>query len=292
MPAEIVAAGGVLYRPGATGPEFLLVHRPRYDDWSLPKGKLDPGEKLLEAAEREVAEETGYEPLTERELGTVGYETPSGRTKMVRYWLMHPQGGHFAANHEVDAATWLTVKRARNLLSYGRDREVLRFAARTMEDRTFGRAFLIRHALAFDRDGWNGGERSRHISAGGRRQARGILELLSAYPVTRVLTSDFTRCRESVAPLADRLDLDAEPHPLLGEGAGTAGFGGLIGDMAGESAVMCSHGNEIEAVLDAAAASGARLDGPHRAAKGGTWMLEVRDGAITAGRYRAARSIP
>src|ERR671931_615493 len=101
--AEVRAAGGVVWRRSTDGGiELALVHRPRYDDWSFPKGKLDPGESWEAAALREVREETGLECTLGRELPPTGYRDPKGRSKAVRYWLMEPRGGVFAAARHTD----------------------------------------------------------------------------------------------------------------------------------------------------------------------------------------------
>ncbi len=125
-PAPIVrAAGGVVWRPGPHGPEVLLVHRPRYDDWSLPKGKRDPGETDEECARREVEEETGLVCRLGAELAATRYRDRHGRPKVVRYWAMEVVGGTFAPNDEVDQIAWLELDPARRRLSYPHDRPVL-----------------------------------------------------------------------------------------------------------------------------------------------------------------------
>ena len=122
----IVAAGGVVWRrAGAGGVEVLLVHRPKYDDWSLPKGKLDEGEAAPDAALREVAEETGLRCVLGDELPFSTYRDRQGRPKIVRYWTMQPVGGRFEANAEVDEVRWLTIDEALAVLSYADDRELL-----------------------------------------------------------------------------------------------------------------------------------------------------------------------
>jgi 8-oxo-dGTP diphosphatase len=123
--AEVRAAGGVVVRDGLVA----LVHRPRYDDWTLPKGKLDNGESFEEAALREVEEETGLHARLVRELPSVNYEV-RGRPKVVRYWLMEVESDEgFVANDEVDEVRWVEPAEARALLTYDRDRDVLAAAA-------------------------------------------------------------------------------------------------------------------------------------------------------------------
>jgi 8-oxo-dGTP diphosphatase len=117
---EVKAAGGVVRHDG----RIAVVHRPRYDDWSLPKGKLDPGETSEEAALREVREETGLACELGRELSSTSYHDRKGRSKVVRYWLMEPVGGEFAPNDEVDELRWLEPAEAAALLTYPRDAEL------------------------------------------------------------------------------------------------------------------------------------------------------------------------
>jgi 8-oxo-dGTP diphosphatase len=122
---RIDAAGGVVVREG----RVLLVHRPRYDDWTFPKGKLDPGESFEDAALREVEEETGVRCTLGRELPATRYEV-RGRPKLVRYWLMAPAGEtEFVPNEETDEVRWTTPEEARTLLTYDHDRDLLTAAA-------------------------------------------------------------------------------------------------------------------------------------------------------------------
>jgi 8-oxo-dGTP diphosphatase len=118
---EVLAAGGVIRRDG----RVAVVHRPKYDDWTLPKGKLDSGEGFEEAALREVREETGFDCELGEELASISYHDRRGRLKLVRYWAMTPVGGEFEANREVDELRWLEPREARELLSYPRDRAFL-----------------------------------------------------------------------------------------------------------------------------------------------------------------------
>jgi 8-oxo-dGTP diphosphatase len=122
----IEAAGGVVWRRTSSGSiKVLLVHRPRYDDWSLPKGKLEDGEAAVDAALREVEEETGLRCKLGDELDEVRYQDRKGRDKRVRYWAMEPVSGRFEPNHEVDEVRWVTLAEATEQLTYGHDAGVI-----------------------------------------------------------------------------------------------------------------------------------------------------------------------
>jgi 8-oxo-dGTP pyrophosphatase MutT (NUDIX family) len=125
---QVFAAGGVLVRSGRDGPEVAVIHRSKYGDWSLPKGKLDDGEDFPQAALREVEEETGMRAKLGPELSSVNYRDRKGRTKFVRYWLMRPLGGEFSPGSEVDELRWLDPERAQALLTYEHDAELVREA--------------------------------------------------------------------------------------------------------------------------------------------------------------------
>lgn len=127
VPGEghVRAAGGVVWRRGADGVEVLLVHRPKYDDWSVPKGKADPGESDEDCALREVEEETGLRCELGKHLGDVAYVDRNGRPKVAKYWAMRPLNGHFVPGHEVDEVRWLPIDEAAGLLSYERDARIL-----------------------------------------------------------------------------------------------------------------------------------------------------------------------
>ncbi len=122
---EIRAAGGIVHRQNGGATEVLVVHRPRYEDWSLPKGKLDPGESLEQAALREVEEETGWRCRLGAHIGKNEYRDRHGRSKRVDWWLMDPIEGEFEPNDEVDELVWLTPGDARALLTYERDGALL-----------------------------------------------------------------------------------------------------------------------------------------------------------------------
>src|SRR3712207_6060162 len=149
------AAGGALWRPSADGGiETALVHRPKYDDWSLPKGKLDAGEHGLTAALREVVEETGLEIVAGRRSVRTEYEVPEG-LKRVDYWLMRVVGGEFAPNDEVDELRWLPPAQAEALVSHDADRAVLADLARADVPRE-PTLLLVRHGRAGSKSEWDG----------------------------------------------------------------------------------------------------------------------------------------
>lgn len=125
--SPVHAAGGVVVRPGAPAGEVLVVHRPEYDDWSFPKGKLQSGERFEDAALREVEEETGYTCELDYEAGSVSYRDSEDRPKLVRYWRMHPVAGEgrFSPTTEIDEIRWVPLEEARHVLTYPHDRDLL-----------------------------------------------------------------------------------------------------------------------------------------------------------------------
>jgi 8-oxo-dGTP diphosphatase len=129
---EVSAAGGVVVRPGEDGkPRVAVIHRPKYMDWSLPKGKLEPGEGWREAALREVEEEIGYRCEIGAELPPVTYLDRNARRKLVRYWLMDPVEGSFEPHGEVDELRWVTIEEAEAMLTYKHDKDLIRRAMRS-----------------------------------------------------------------------------------------------------------------------------------------------------------------
>jgi 8-oxo-(d)GTP phosphatase len=213
MPARRVeAAGGVLWRAEGDDVLVALVHRPRYGDWSIPKGKLERGEHPVLGAMREIQEETGFAALPGRPLGQTRYdmgEVP----KRVRYWAMRAQDGQFAPSEEVDQIRWLPPCVAQERLTAGRDRRVIaKFTRNPEPTRPW---LLVRHGSAGDPENWPGADRDRPLDAIGQRQAAALAPVLTAYGVRRVISADVVRCVDTVAPFAQLRRIPIEPDPLL-----------------------------------------------------------------------------
>jgi 8-oxo-(d)GTP phosphatase len=289
----VFAGGGVLWRAGDDGSvETAVVHRPKYDDWSLPKGKPEAGEHLLETAVREVAEETGMSAVVGRRSVRTTYPVVEG-TKQVDYWLMRDAGGQFTAEHEVDELRWLSVDDATALVSHEHDRGVLADLARTDVPRE-PTLLLVRHASAGNRSDWDGPDELRPLDRKGRDQARRLTEVLPFFAPTAILTAERTRCRQTVEPLAHRLDLDVEPLPELGEEEFSAdpelGLAAIDRFLTAGSGVtvVCSQGGAIPSVLMALGVRWNGLSGRlwPPCAKGSVWALGGRPGGLFADYYR------
>jgi 8-oxo-dGTP diphosphatase len=196
----VQAAGAVLWRPSPRGPQIALVHRPRYDDWSLPKGKLEPGESHPAAAVREVAEETGASVRLGRPLGVLKY-VAEGQPKQVHYWAAKASGPLRALEHEIDAVEWLAAGEALDRLTYAHDAGIVRSLLEGPLDTV--PLLLVRHAKAIKRRNFDGEDDAlRPLDPRGPGQAARLAPLLDAYGVARVVTSPAVRCADTVAPYA------------------------------------------------------------------------------------------
>jgi 8-oxo-dGTP diphosphatase len=281
MTGEVRAAGGVVRRRVNGVVHTVLVHRPRYDDWSFPKGKLWEGESFEEAARREVLEETGLECRIDGELPPSRYMDQHGEPKVVRYWMMETlDGSVLHPTDEVDEARWLTLAEARDVLTYDRDRTML--DAVVSDDAP---AYLVRHAKAGDRGGWPSDDLSRPLSKSGRRQAKALVRVLSSRAVERIVSSPAVRCVDTVRPLAEQRGRPIEPRDELLEGATLTGLVGLLDELRSTPSVLCGHGDMIPAVVEHLEARGA-LVGPDRGwKKGSVWALQREAGLIVRATY-------
>lgn len=253
-PAErpaVVAAGAVVLRrtDGATGGhEVLLVHRPRYDDWSFPKGKLDAGEHLTTCAVREVEEETGLRITLGLPLAQQQYVLENGRDKVVHYWIGRVLGDETVTsvpNDEVDEMRWVGWDEARQLLTYAYDRTTLE-QARSLRRRT-RTVVVVRHAQAVARSDFRGSgepDGRRPLSDEGRSQARRLVPLLQAWAPNVIVTSDAVRCVETVTASAVATRAPLLLRPELGEECtDPAAVGALVEDLVHveRRALLCSH---------------------------------------------------
>jgi 8-oxo-(d)GTP phosphatase len=289
---DVLAAGAVLWRAGPGGAEVALVHRPRYDDWSFPKGKLGPDEAMPFAAAREVIEETGFACRLGALLGDVQYQVVDGR-KLVRYWAAEARGGEFVPNSETDELRWVDPDQADALLSYEHDRDLLRrFVEVAPPDSV---VLLVRHGKAGSRSQWDGEDSLRPLSESGRAQSRHLAALLPLFGPDRLYSAPPLRCRETVAPVADRLGLTVADEPLFGEDGywldPPAGLSRLreLAERPGVT-VISSQGGVIPDLVGSLVAGRQRPgidpdDVPAR--KASTWVLTFGDGGLLTADYVA-----
>ncbi|WP_193043486.1 8-oxo-(d)GTP phosphatase MutT1 [Mycolicibacterium baixiangningiae] len=286
----VLAAGAVLWRPNgdASAPEVAVIHRPRYDDWSLPKGKVDPGETEPVTAVREVHEETGYTCVLGRRLASVSYPVEQG-VKKVRYWAARTVDGSFSPNDEVDELIWLPVREAVERLGYPHDRKVLRRFAKVSPDTQT--VLVVRHATAGSKSRYRGDDRKRPLDKHGRAQAESLVGQLLAFGADRLYAADRTRCEQTIEPLADELGEAVHPEPALTEEAyaedrKTARRRVLEiateAGHAGYTPVICSQGKVIPDLIEWwCDRDGVRPD-RSRNRKGSTWVMSLAAGRLVA----------
>jgi 8-oxo-dGTP pyrophosphatase MutT (NUDIX family)/phosphohistidine phosphatase SixA len=275
---DVRAAGAVVTRKGG---EVLLVHRPKYDDWSFPKGKLDPGEHTVTAAVREVAEETGLDVRLGPALAPQRYRMANGRWKSVDYWTARVIGDDdvsaYRVNDEIDAVEWVEWSAATRRLTYPHDRDTLA-EAKPLRRKT--RALVVlRHGQARSRGGWKKDDRQRPLVQLGEAQAQRLVPLLAAFDVTSAHTSSSVRCVQTVTPYADTTGWPTKLYDELSEeGASVDGVVRLVDSLldAGESAVLCTHRPVLPTVLDALRLPDTQLE------PGGMLVVHHRKGKLVA----------
>lgn len=286
-PRPIHAAGGVLYRDGYpdSGPEFLVVHRNRYHDWSLPKGKLDRGESFEEGAVREIKEETGYKGKQVDYLGAVTYETNRSRLKLVRYWLMKAKSGSFKPNSEVDRVEWVGLHGAQALLTYNRDARLVERAHALLRNPTSTRIYLVRHGNAGVRSKWQGSDKKRPLTEKGQQQSIGVAEILARHPITEIWASPALRCFETVAPVAENLGVEVQKTKLLKEYTELDAIHKYLGTIGPGSIVLCTHKDWIGPLLRDLSSRKVKLRGTRKWPKASVWILDLLGGEVVSGFY-------
>jgi 8-oxo-(d)GTP phosphatase len=306
MTDVILAAGAAIWRPAADAPqspqgprgsqetgaaEVLLVHRPKYDDWSLPKGKSEPGEHILLTAVREVWEETCVRPVLGPRLPTVEYIS-WGRPKRVSYWSAFGAGAEAAPGNEIDAVSWLPLPQAREQLAGTHDDPVIS-AFRPLETVPL---IVVRHASAGRKAAWPGQDESRPLDADGAAVARALAGLLACFaPVARVISSPALRCTETVRPFAATFGGTIEAEDCLVPYGRSAVFSSrtdqadalrrLLSGLVAERrpAVLCLHRENLPEVLaELCSALGGSAAGPADPSlpKGGFWVAHSAPGGL------------
>jgi 8-oxo-(d)GTP phosphatase len=283
--AEIRAAGAVLWRPGG---EIALVHRPRYDDWSLPKGKLEAGESVWHAATREVFEETGFLATLGRHLGQIRYPVREAM-KTVDYFAAIAGAGQFHPNKEVDQIRWVPVDDADHLLSHQGDREILlQFQAIPPDATTVA---LVRHAVAGERATWHGTDDLRPLTEEGWEQTEALRELLPLFGVNRVHSAPLLRCVQTVRDLAEDVGTSVVEEPLLSERGYVADPPAALARMreivAAGTSVVCSQGGVIPDLLSRLAKDSQLAIHEPPSGKGSAWILTFTGTKLAAADYIA-----
>lgn len=257
----IYAAGALCWRLIEAKMHILVIHRTRYADVTLPKGKVDPGETLPQTAAREVEEETGLRLALGLPLGVTNYVLSSGREKFVHYWTAEVSDAAVAAstfkpNAEVAALEWVTIKKARGYLSYEHDVELLdTFAALVDEGVTSTFALIaLRHGKAKQPSSWDGPDATRPLTKRGVAQAAANVATIAAWRPRKLVTSPAVRCAATVAPLAAAYGLKPAREPGISQDAYEAGEA-HVREVVGKrvrklkTAVLCSHGPVLPDIL-------------------------------------------
>jgi 8-oxo-dGTP pyrophosphatase MutT (NUDIX family)/phosphohistidine phosphatase SixA len=257
----VYAAGAVCWRYIDGKLMVLVIHRTRYGDVTIPKGKVDPGETLPQTAVREIKEETGLTVALGVPVGISSYPLASGREKIVHYWAAEVSdkavaSSTFLPNGEVAALEWVSVKKARGYLSYPPDVEILENFQRLVDDGVTSTFALIalRHGKATSPGSWDGPDATRPLTERGVRQAAEDALSLQAWHPRKIVTSPAVRCVATVAPLAAASGIVPKHAPGISQDSyeeGTASVREVVGKRVRsmKSAVLCSHGPVLPEIL-------------------------------------------
>lgn len=293
-PAPVLAAGALAWREKGDRVQVLLVHRPRYDDWSIPKGKLDKGETFPAAAVREVAEETGYRVRLHRPLPASVYLLPDGRTKIVQYWTATVRAKIRPGpvdRGEIDEVRWVPLDEAENLVTRQGDQVPLDALRRFLEadELTTAPIIIQRHGAAVSRSKWRKGEELRPLNSKGKKQAQALPSLLDAFDPASVVSSPWQRCLATVEPLATLEGLKVRKKSELtevGHAAHPSRTAAVIERVLREArpTVVCTHRPVLPTVIDtvrAVSQHGAALELPREdpfLAAGESLLLHITPG--------------
>ncbi len=274
---KVIAGGALVWRKSGRTLEVLLIHRPRYDDWSWPKGKLDAGEHILTCAVREVAEETGLNVQLGLPLPTVRYKLDSGKHKASYYWAAREipaEAGAMCARakvkpskHEVDEVRWVSAAKAYKMLTRKSDREPLGALIDLYEDGMLDTwtVVIARHGRAKKRSAYKGGEDTRPMTSTGEKQSKALVPLLASYGIDELITSPWARCHDTLVPYAKATGLDLITAPQITEHAAKKSprdVRALVSDLLSvrhPATVVCTHRPVMPTIL-----STVERKSPHR----------------------------
>ena len=283
----IQAAGAVLWRRLSEDLlQVALIHRPRYDDWSFPKGKVEAGEAEISCAHREVLEETGFDAVFGPELCKVQYEVGED-LKTVRYWSAHAIGEPSAVHdtEEVDQLIWVTVSDAYTKLSRKGDQEVLKNFEKFGADTT--PLILLRHGKAIAREEWEGDDGDRPLAQLGQQQAKRMHAIYLPFAVSEIHSSDAVRCYETVSPMARTMSLNLVYWSELSEYAfekDKKAAINVVNDIIESEAraIVCGHNPVIPGIVAKFIGKKNFKELDHGLLPGEAWILHHRDGEIVA----------
>jgi 8-oxo-(d)GTP phosphatase len=286
MATVIAAAGGVVWRMSRSGLRIAVIHRPRRDDWSLPKGKLlvhaGRTEPTIVAAHREVVEETGLDVAVQHRVGRAHYRLGSAK-KTVTYWAMRHVGGSFVPNAEADLLRWVTPEKAQDLLTFPVDHSIVdQFTARPVADAA---VLLVRHGKAGKRSTWKKDDRLRPLDAHGRRQAEAIARVGTLFGPGRVGAAPLVRCEQTVSPLARALKLKVTSTPRFADAQFERHPERTVDALAALSrsgvSAVASQGVTIPGLLDYLCPQRSQ----HDSRKGSIWAIFFHEGRMMASDY-------
>lgn len=261
MNGAIYASGALCWRIIDSKLRILLIHRSRYNDVSLPKGKVDPGESLPQAAVREIEEETGLKVALGVPLGVTRYTMPKGLDKVVHYWAAEVTedaqlASTFLPNSEVAGLEWVSLKKARTLLTYPRDAEIIdNFKALVDQGVTSTYSMIVlRHGKAISPEKFDGDDHDRTLTDRGRAQAENVAPAIASWGPQKIVSSSAKRCRMTVKPLGELLGLPVNKTDAISQRfyeSGDSGVREVVGKLVRNrrTAVLCSHGPVIPEII-------------------------------------------